>query len=372
MQWFIFSLLIVALAYLATKVSKIKKYRYLLLVALALVMAVVVGFGGIESKDHDGYVMLYNNLIHGKLSDFGFGLGRMDGSFEWGYTAVNYLAMYLGLGEAGFFTLVAFITNFFILLVMFRESKHFVFSCFLFILSFFYMQEPNLVRQSLAAAFALFSLRYLDNNKIKLFLLFVFLSGLMHVSGFFFVLFLPLSRLNFEKHRTHVLLVLISLWAISLLYLYGFLHSDFLEAANIFRQMSLGEKLTGVSDSEFIRSILNDIMNLLLLLIFIYYLFVNQKAKLNVWVVLLVLGPVCYNMGENSYSLFRFACYFLPLMPILIPNFLYEFKLSKNDNTHFLYYIYVLWNISILIRSHIMSDAPLFFNEMYSLKDFFA
>ena len=369
MQWFIFSLTVVLLALLGSRKTK---YDVCFRIAMAAVMAYVIGFGGVGTTDHEGYALLFNNAASDRFGDIRLTFGRVSDGLEWGYWALCWIAGRLGLGEAGFFCMVAFIANILVLEVLHRYSKHFVFACLLFILSEFFMQEPNLVRQTLSASIIMFALKYIDDDKPKVYVIFVLLASLMHTSGLVFLLLLLLRRVNFEKNRVVLLIVLMILWVISLMFLYGLLHSNFLDVVNIFIRMRGGDVLSNLGGSEkFTRSVSNDIMNLLVFVVFIYFLFVNKKAKLNVRIFLFFLGPIFFNMGENSYSLFRFA-YFFPLLYAIVPNILYDFKLGKKENEHLLYYVYVLWNVSILIRTHILNDHPRFFDEMYSLKDFFA
>lgn len=111
-----------------------------------------------------------------------------------------------------FFIVTAFITNYFILKMIYDESSIIYVSVIIYIF-FFYLSTYNLVRQFLALSiFFYFGLKLIQENKKLYYIIFLLLLAQIHFSVYFLILFLLFKD---EKKSIYFYL---TLWGISLIF----------------------------------------------------------------------------------------------------------------------------------------------------------
>jgi len=120
---------------------------------------------------------------------------------EFGY---NWLVRII-YGMSGFenfllvFAVIAFMTIYFFLIVMYRESENFWFTFFLFIVFGFYYQSFSTVRYYLAVAIALYSISFVFKKKWLEFVLLILVAASFHKSALVVLPFYFLASLKWNK-----------------------------------------------------------------------------------------------------------------------------------------------------------------------------
>lgn len=125
-----------------------------------------------------------------------YGLNNFQGK-ELGFTLLNYVSkFYFDLKFQSIFLISSIITVLFVnaSLSRFDNRYIYVFGFYIFIFSGFYTQSFNIVRQSMAMAMALYSLKYVEDRKFFPFLITIIGSSFFHMSS---LIFLPVYYIGY-------------------------------------------------------------------------------------------------------------------------------------------------------------------------------
>lgn len=123
-------------------------------------------------------------------------------SSEFGFNLVVKLCQAISLTDDNYlliFGVFSFLTVFFFVKALYRQSNWFVFTLFLFMTSGFYFQSLNTVRYYFALAIAAFSMEYVIKKDWVRFVLFILLAACFHKSVLVVLLLYPLARYQWKK-----------------------------------------------------------------------------------------------------------------------------------------------------------------------------
>lgn len=122
-------------------------------------------------------------------------------SVEWGYIFLNKLTLLFTDQYVGIFLVTSFLIVFFVYLAIYQQSNIPWLSVFVFINSTFYFISMNLVRQSIAIAMFLYSIKYIEERNFKKYAIIILLGSLIHTSELIFlpIYFIANRRINFKK-----------------------------------------------------------------------------------------------------------------------------------------------------------------------------
>lgn len=315
MYWLFLCLFVLLLAYLGDeKVTKAANtrtlYRSLLVVILAYAVLCMDG------SDRDQYLYLYNTDFRERLTNsFAEMLSFMSRDTEIGFAFLARVCNLLGLSGWGFLFVVAIITNIFAVKAFYRfRFPLMVF--FLYIMSLFFNQQSNLVRQMIAVAIGFYSTRFLIEKKWKTYLLFVFIAFTMHRSAIVLLLAAPLMFLK-DKHQNYLHYGLGVLWVISLALV--FIKIPLLEQFSLLfgdtRYISYADESVtlGLHEVRF-----DYLYNMLV----VFLLLFARKTQHYVYVFFFVMGCVMQNIAFNAILLMRVALFFTPIYSALLPTIL--------------------------------------------------
>ncbi|WP_165971015.1 EpsG family protein [Peribacillus frigoritolerans] len=135
--------------------------------------------------DYYNYEKMYYNI-----TNFGSILESIiNSSYEPGWIILNYVVKYIFNNEVKYiFVISSLLILFFNFSAIYTYRKRINMSIAIFILMCtLYNPSFNIIRQSLAMAILLFSLKYIDEKKVLKFILLVVLAGSFHYSAFIFV-----------------------------------------------------------------------------------------------------------------------------------------------------------------------------------------
>ena len=157
-------------------VSYAFKQNYLIIIFISLFISIRYEVG----TDWQGYVDHYNFLSNTSMS---YNLQN----FEFGYYYLAYFFSNLGLSYQFFFFFIALLTWFF--LKNSFDRKFFPYFIFILFTSGLFFWSLSGIRQFVALSIFTFSIQYLRERNLKIYLLLVFISYLFHQSSLVLILF---------------------------------------------------------------------------------------------------------------------------------------------------------------------------------------
>lgn len=179
-----------------------EKVEKLLLFLLFLMLFIVSAIRKHVGTDYGVYLYYYSG-IENKIYD-GEGM-------EIGYFYLNKITKYLFGGEYTIFIVTSLIIMGLVYLTVKKFSVDPLLSTILFMCIGLYMGSFNIIRQSIATAFILYSYKYCE-SKIK-WIIPILIASLFHVTALLVIPFYIISRMNLQKkHYVMVILVGILLY----------------------------------------------------------------------------------------------------------------------------------------------------------------
>ncbi|NBL76577.1 MULTISPECIES: EpsG family protein [Proteus] len=153
--------------------------------------------------DYRTYVEIFNKL---KLYHYSY--------VEFGYTQLNQLIISLNLTSEYLFAIVAFLTYFFIYLTYSKSNKSYIFH-FLFICTG-YFSSFYLLRSTISLSICIFAIAlYLNNSKVFIFLLLIFIASLFHKAALIYMLIPILGSMKLKKLYINLrFIILLSIFVI--------------------------------------------------------------------------------------------------------------------------------------------------------------
>lgn len=177
--------------YLAMK-SKSKKTYYIFLVLSFLLPFLISAFRGIKvgTDTSETYVEIYNAVINKiPVRDFGFGF-------------LTKISIILFRNFQGILIVTSFIFMFLSYYSIIKYSNRPVLSLILFFTTNVYFVSMNMIRQSIATAIFIYSIKYIKQRKLLPYLLCIFVAFSMHTMA---LLYLPMYFLyNIELNKKSI------------------------------------------------------------------------------------------------------------------------------------------------------------------------
>jgi transmembrane protein EpsG len=312
---------------ISKKANNIKMSLPIILIIFTLVFFAAIRKVGIGT-DSGNYIYLYEDLIY-RFKD-GF---KTVGSLEIGFLFLNYLLLKITDQYWILFASISSISVYLYVLVFRIKSLDLRVSIFIFITSAIYLFSFNGARQGIAAAFVALAILFAMDKKLKLFLLFAFLSTLFHKTAIIVLPFYYLINIRF------------SLLNVFLLFCISFLPIIFF--AEI---MSLADENTIERYSEYIDrgATGGEILTLFFIInniVLIYFRKEISKVNLSDYDKLLFLANVhtiiyiVIVLTGKDVNLARFSIYFSVAFPLIWPILFKDSKIFKTSFSKSIVYI---------------------------------
>ncbi|EPO5777936.1 EpsG family protein [Vibrio harveyi] len=133
------------------------------------------GFRSFVGVDYESYLVNIENIVNGGYSTFEFG----------SRVIINALS-YFGFEKHGYFLFFSIFTSFFTYKAISFFSQRAEFSLYIYsFFGIFYLASFNSVRQSLSVAIFVFSLRYILSGKWYLYIFYISVATMFHMSAVF-------------------------------------------------------------------------------------------------------------------------------------------------------------------------------------------
>ena len=197
MNWVLLLFFLAVVSYFGDNKKTNKSVAFVCRLILILVSSYITAFYSTASADHDNYVFRYNSINGSSLSEIFSApiFGKFAEDTELGYYALNVICNFLGLGELGFFLVIALIVNSITVWFIYKHPLPWLSFLFIFSMTFPFLVS-NLVRQSLAMAIFLLFFDCLTKSRWKSYIVGVLLAMLFHTSAFILFIFLPVCFAN--------------------------------------------------------------------------------------------------------------------------------------------------------------------------------
>lgn len=271
--------------------------------------------------------------------------GKLD--LEIGYLYFNKLISSIGLGYGGFVLVLAIVAIYLKTSTIFKYSGYVFLGLLMYMVSIYFYEDQIQVRQGLANAITIFSVRYIIDRKLYLFLLCMLLAFLMHKSSIVFVLAYWIVLIKFNRALVVLsvgLAIIISITGLSLLF------DGLLEML----PFGIGEKYDaynteGLESAE--SSVLGIVVKILTVLAVVF--FDKQAAENDAYYPyfrnLYICGVAMYFFFGGGIFALRLPNFYLVFIAFMVPRMI----LALKDNMvfkNFIYMAFLAYNIALFVH----------------------
>jgi transmembrane protein EpsG len=192
-----------------------RKYNYLFILIILTSLICVSGFRYNSGTDYHTYIDIYKNTPSFKPGEEGL---------EVGFIILNKILFNITENPQIMFIITSIIINTLIVYGAIKYSTKFELSMFLYITTFSYYSTFNGIRQWIASAIIFAGLKYLMEQNLKKYFLFIFIAYFFHSSVLIMIPMYFIVNGKFFSKRT---LVIIGLFIFSYVFYNGFLEQVF-------------------------------------------------------------------------------------------------------------------------------------------------
>ncbi len=321
----IYYLLIVAIIFFGIFLEKKHKKTYAIIVFIMLTL--IAGLRKYTiGNDTGNYVSFFNKVIL-----YGSNIFKTS-RFEVAYVLFNFIISKISSNYTVLLFFAASITNACICQFVYKYSKNMTFSFLLFIVCRFFFSEMNIIREFLAIAIVLYSIKYIENRKIVKYILMIIIASMFHVSALVAVVLYFLYGLDLSKKNRFYLILATGLCYV---FLYDIL---------TYVTSSLGTYTLYVQEYYNSNELANILLFLISVLVFVFVSFIKNKKEVetdkndillyNISFVNVLLNFLAIRISILS----RVSTYFDVFSIVLIANYIAKLE---NKRTRALCYILV-------------------------------
>ena len=353
--------------YCAEKSTKQKFFFYFFSCIAILAPTLLAGFrdSGIGTDTQIYVDKIWYNIIYINSIDEFINIYNDDSfeSVEFFYLLINWITSWFGKD----LNLIYFTTNFSVVFPIYctfvhnRKKAPMWLSMTIFLFSF-YNLSLNLVRQSIALAFCIYSYKYLEEQKWFKLIIWSFIIINTHNTGIFYVLFICLHiiwyNINNSKLRKSLLLFYSLIIPLSMLFLNYIILAAIVVGVLPFRYAYyVTDQNYGVIGKSML-FIANVIFNILIYIKLYYhkYSFLGKKT-INYYCFNSLNGIIFTCSSLISPWAYRISFYFnYPVNCLFLPSIIYSIY-NKKKNSHYLIVILLLsiiiimWYWNIVLRT---------------------
>ncbi|MFD2532961.1 EpsG family protein [Gracilimonas halophila] len=340
--------LVISTYYLKDKKLKGKKYYdpndlNILYVLIVIVISFFVGIRFEVGNDWDGYVTDFLSLTSN--SSFSY----FDQYYELGYYTLNWLVGVLNLGYQWVFFSSAIIAWYF----YFKSVPRYIIPLFIFFIftDEFFFSGMNLVRQFTAMALWVFSVKFIIDRNLKLFLLSIIGASLFHSSS---LLLIPFYFIPYEKLYNQIYWMII--YGVSLIAVF------FLDLSTIYQNLDLlvlalsddigtveryaryaeSGRLAAEETSLGLGFTFKLLVNFLIIMLSKSW--IKRRPELKPYLVLFFIGAILFNIFYEFQLIGRLTNYFLIFRPLVLAYIIYFYWVFKKDRIigPFIIFLYFL------------------------------
>lgn len=310
MFWFFFPIIVCLLTVIIVAGKFRTNYiKTVLTICLISVLAYVTSFGSAFSSDSSNNIIRYGQYTTFSslfFSSSDIGVSR---DAEVGYNFLCYLGNVLHLGGPGFFFVLSFIINL-IFVKTIRRFPNPIVSILVYICSIVYIQQTNLLRQSLAVSLFVLILYFIDNKK-QIYVICLFaLSILIHTTSIITIPFVLMCFFDYSKYIKVLKNVLAVVWIFSILDVLGVMRTSWTSSLLLYylSQSSYGDTYD-ITDTLGTSSHFDILGNIL----FLFLLFFYKSEKHVIYVIVAMSACILSNFAFNLPLLNRLVLFYMAI-----------------------------------------------------------
>lgn len=305
---------------------------------LIIIMSFICGFRENVGTDYLLYDKMYNNIVI---------FPRVELGFKWIINQMNTF----GLSSTYFFFLTSFVTIILFYYMIKKNASKPADSLFLFVCMGYFSLQFNIIRQSLAIAISLYSVRYINGRNIIKFSLLILLATLCHTTAIIMIPFYFLNKM--EISRKNIFVILISML------MFSFLYNPIINT--VVKYLPTYEVYLTINDYTYNPAGLGTYLILLFNLVLLLLVIINKNklieynSKNRVLINMILFSFFFYFLSLANTVVVRPAYYLSVYFIFLLPDLYYLSKIRKNLNN-------LLIILVIFLLYYILHIA--FFNTM--------
>jgi len=339
---FILILLLGSSIYEVSRNQKFGKAWFYFIVALMILTA---GFAYAISPDWIPYWNAFEGTAVTPLSQLGDLSEKVD--MEYGYIFLNKIVSSLGLGYASFTLLIAFITLSLKANTIYKYSGYVFLGLFMYMVPTYFFEEHVHVRQGLANAVTIFSVRYIIDRKLFKFLICFIIAFLFHKASVVFVLAYWIAIIRFNN----VMVAGVVLFAVIANYT-GL--STAIDGIMQYMPFGVAETYNDYSNATIVGSVLGDIVKILTVVaILLFNRQATEKDPLFAYFRNIYLfGVILYFFFGRGIFAARLPGFYTVFIIFLIPRMVMALK----DNLvfkNFVYNSFMLYTVLLYMNFYI-------------------
>jgi len=329
----------------SSKVTSISKYKLAINIALLFIILISTLRYDVGT-DYLGYVDMYN--------DYGVFNKKIFTIFnEFGFYLIVITGIWIGFSSIWLFFVFSAL-SWSLLLKTFKPHLSLLFLIFLILDERLFWSFSG-IRQWLAIAFFVLSIVKYGNKKYKYFLLYIFMGSLFHTSILFLtpvVLLLDFIPLKFLNKKIVLLLFFTTLYIGASDELNNLIQNIFLGFAKFIPELSYYTRhieLGRIVNSTELESIpgIGFWLKRILDLILIIKIFKHKKELSKIWIYLLILGVLYFNLFYSVEILLRLSLY-----PLIFRSLLWARIYQLEKNNYMLVFVFIIY-LTIFIAAFI-------------------
>lgn len=304
---------------------------------IVVLMAFVAGLAYAISPDWVPYWNAFEGVSITGFSDLGLLAENLD--MEYGYILLNKLVSSLGLGYASFTLIIAFIALLLKTSSIYNYGGYVFLALFMYMVPTYFFEEHIHVRQGLANAFTIFSIRYVINRNLYKFLICFAIAFLFHKAAVIFIFAYWIVKLRFNNT------LVISVVAVAIIANYTGL-STAIDGVMQYMPFGVAETYNDYADAAIVGSILGDIVKILTVVAILLF---NRQATENdpyfsYFRNIYVFGVVLYFFFGRGIFAARLPGFYTVFIIFLVPRMIMALK----DNPTFKSFVYTSFTVYTL------------------------
>lgn len=325
MVYLINIILIIIWGILEWNIKNKKISRLLICIISSIQMVFIIGFRDNVGTDFQNYVSIFEGI--NKFSISNFSLKRV----EPGYLLLNrVIGILFGNFSVILHFIIALLTIFFIIKIIYEKSYNCFISIYLFISFCLFYSIMNQSRQGLAISITLYSIKYLINDKRIKYFITILIATTIHYSAIVMLLLLFVYNLevNFKVIKRYIFISIIALLNINIII-------SLLQYTKY--SIYLGSKYDITQGNSVV---INLIFRLILLFIVLYFKKeCNKNLYVNILYHMAMLCTLFQCLAVKSSLFARITTYFFISYILLIPEVI---RGINNKNLRILTYFCII------------------------------
>ncbi|SMC61482.1 EpsG family protein [Moheibacter sediminis] len=266
---------------------------------------------------------------------------------EVGYLYINKIISSIGLGYGSFVLILAIVSIYLKTSTIFKYSGYVFLGLLMYMVSIYFYEDQIQVRQGLANAITIFSVRYIIDRKLYPFLICMVLAFLMHKSSIVFVFAYWIVLIKFNRNWVIItisLAIIASLTGVSLL----------IDGLLQLLPFGIGDKYDayntqGLQSAE--SSLLGVIVKVLTVLAVV--LFDKQASENDVYYPyfrnLYIFGVAMYFFFGGGIFALRLPNFYLIFIAFMVPRMIFALK-ENAALKNFIYITFLAYNMALFVH----------------------